>query len=443
MGFAYPQLSILNGKTFPLDDVAKYLTDDQQTLPVASVDLSAPATEVFSMGIVQKEQVGAQVTVKSILDLFRAKPYGWDDGSILCLVAHLFGQSKITIEKDNTLLKKSEVASSIRNNQLQGQLVVRKQAAYDPAQVKVFADFVKEFFDEPNLPKDPTELARVGKEKLAAYASEFKGYVKPTQYPFTSALDEPLGQLTALLAHEETWFITRFSGGDELLDAKDSVFLPIGQFFKGQQVSIYDSSREFLVANVTNLNSLPAGSDSKAKALIADAGVFRGNKVNLLKVEIDELRKKIDDRLGEEREKAREKVLQRQAELEASEHFAEATADAQQSALGAISTVLSGIASETSIAQVQLSAGSFTTQTYPRLLEALAASKVSPPVEPGDDPDGPATPDPGPAIQFVHIDKISVDGKHELATSDDVEEYVAALRDALNAAIADGKRITR
>lgn len=443
VGFAYPQLSILNGKTFPLDDVAKYLTDDQQTLPVASVDLSAPATEVFSMGIVQKEQVGAQVTVKSILDLFRAKPYGWDDGSILCLVAHLFGQSKITVEKDNTLLKKSEIASSIRNNQLQGQLVVRKQAAYDPAQVKVFADFVKEFFDEPNLPKDPTELARVGKEKLAAYASEFKGYVKPTQYPFTSALDEPLNQLAELLAHDEPWFITQFSGGDELLDAKDSVLLPIGQFFKGQQVGIYDSSREFLTANAANLNSLPTGCDSKAKDLIADPGVFRGNKVNVLKVEIDELRTQIDARLAEERGKAQTKVLDRKKDLEASGHFIAATAQAQQHALTAISAVLSGIASETSIAQVQLSAQIFATQTYPRLLEALVKAKNVPPAEPGEGTGVEGEPDPAPAVQFIHIDKIAVDGKHELATSDDVEEYVAALRDALNAAVSDGKRITR
>ena len=155
VGFAYPQLAILNGKTFSIDDVAIYLSDDQQTLPGAGVDLSAAATEVFNMGILQQEKVGAQVTVKSVLDRFRTKPYGWDTGSILCLVAHLFGQSKISIEKDSTLLKKSEVASGIRNNQLQAQLVIRKQATYDPGQVKLFADFVKEFLDEPNLPKDP------------------------------------------------------------------------------------------------------------------------------------------------------------------------------------------------------------------------------------------------------------------------------------------------
>ena len=443
VGFAYPQLSILSGNTFRLDDIAKYLADDQNALPFEGVDLSAAATEVFSMGIVQKEQVGAQVTVKSILDLFSARPYGWDYGSILCLVAQLFSQLKITIEKDNTLLKKSEVAASIRNNQLQSQLVVRKQVAYDPARVKVFADFVKEFLDEPNLPKDPTELARVGKEKLAAYASEYKGYARPTQYPFTTALDEPLGQLAALLAHDETWFITQFSGGEELLDAKDSVLLPISQFFKGQQIGIYDSACDFLTVNAANLSSLPAGCDSKAKGLIADPDVFRGNKVNVLKVEIDELRTKIDARLEEERGQAKTKVLDRKKELETSEHFVAATSQAQQETLTAISEVVSGIASETNIAQVQLSAQDFATRLYPRLLEKLAAAKNVPPAEFGEGTGEEGEPSPVPALQFIHIDEIEVDGKHELATSEDVEEYVIALRDALNFAISDGKRITR
>lgn len=442
VSFAYPQLSILNGKTFSLENASRFLADNQESL-TGYDDVGAPATEVLNMGIVQKEAFGVQVTVKTILELFRSKPYGWDDGSILSLLVFLFAQSKIKIEKDNTELKKSEIIANIRNTQLQAQLVVRKRETLDPEKVKIFADFVVSFLDEANMPGDPIELARHGKDLIKKYHDELTNFVRPSHYPFTSLLEEPLSRLKDLLAKEESWLVTEFTGADELLDAKDDVLLPISQFFRGEQVKHFDAARDFLTANSNNLSSLAAGADGPARELLADPGVFRGNKVNLLKVEIENLAEQIKAKLSEEREKARVQVLERKAQLEASEHFDSASAEAQKDVLNQIESVLAGIAAETSIAQVQLSAQNFATLTYARLVESLLAAQPVP-ARGLDDETGTGNPDvPQTPIQVVHIDKIAVAGKHVLETSADVDDYLNSLRAALNAAIADGKRITR
>ena len=49
----------------------------------------------------------------------QAKPYGWDLPSIEVLVAFLVGSSKVTLTVDGNVLKRSEVAATLRNTQKQ------------------------------------------------------------------------------------------------------------------------------------------------------------------------------------------------------------------------------------------------------------------------------------------------------------------------------------
>ena len=67
--------------------------------------------------IVRKHGLGEQVNVKTIVDAFQTKPYGWDLASIEVLVAYLIGVSKITVTVDSNTLKRSEVAAALRNTQ--------------------------------------------------------------------------------------------------------------------------------------------------------------------------------------------------------------------------------------------------------------------------------------------------------------------------------------
>ena len=81
---------------------------------------------------------------------------------------------------------------------------------------------------------------------------------------------------------------------------------------------------------------------------------------------------------------------------------------------------------------------------YPRLLEAFVAAKVAPSSQNLGMTRTTKTSQtrPGHSVHSHRQDR-GGGGKHELATSDDVEEYVEALRTALNSAIAEGKRIMR
>lgn len=440
----YPQLDLLGGKSFPEADVAKYVQSDDNTLGGLGGQLETPADEIYKVGVLQRDKLGEQVTVKKLVDQFQAKPYGWDYGSVLCAIAYLCGKGRITVELDNVALKRTEVAQQLRNAQKHASLIVRKQATFDPAKVKVFSDFVKEFFDEANPPKDPTELAQHGAERLKAKLEQLKSIEQTSRYPFTTALQGPIDMLEAVVGKAPTWYVSEFIGGDELIDAKNDVIVPVDQFINGPQAGIYDAAQRYLQQASGNVSYLPAGAALNAEKLLADPTIFRGNKASQLKTAVDDLRSKLEALISEERKKATNAILARQGDLEDTEYFSAAPQDAQQAAIGAISFAVVLLEQETSIAKLRIAPSEFARTTFPQLLADLAAARPTTVAEPTDTSDqGGVVPPRSPSPQFIQIAEIPVQGgKSVLASVADIDEYVEALRAALTSAVAEGKRIT-
>ncbi|MEI2834976.1 MAG: hypothetical protein V9G25_09410 [Acidimicrobiia bacterium] len=75
----------------------KYTLDstDQAMEGIDSDYLQVPADEVLGHIKLQKN-LGVNVTVKSIVEHFEAKPYGWYLAATLCALARLVATSKIS-----------------------------------------------------------------------------------------------------------------------------------------------------------------------------------------------------------------------------------------------------------------------------------------------------------------------------------------------------------
>lgn len=450
----YPQLDLLGGKSFPETDIAKFVQPEDNTLEGIGGQLENPADEVYKVGVLQRDKLGEQVTVKKLVDQFQAKPYGWDYGSVLCAIAYLSGKGQITIELDSVVLKRSEIAQQLRNSQKHASLIVRKQATFDPAKVKEFSDFVKEFFDEANPPKDPTELAQQGSERLKVKYDQLTSLVRNSRYPFTSVLQGPIDLLEAVIGKAPNWYVSEFVGGDELIEAKNDIIVPVDQFLNGPQAGIYDNAKNFLQQASVNLSFLATGASDAAESLIADPMIFRGNKANQLKAAIEDLRSKLEALTTEEQKKAISSIHGRRGDLEATEYFKEAPEDAQQAAISVIDLEVSVLNRERSIAKLRLASTTFAQTTFPRLLADLAASAEKQSVSDlvferntdSEDQQGQDAPSTAPqkAPHFIQITQIAVPGvKPVLTSAADVDEYVEALRSALTSAVAEGKRITR
>lgn len=431
----YTQLSLLGGTSYTEQQVAGFANPDQSGLIDDSSlsKLAAPGDEVLSH-VLRRDRLGEQVTVKSIVDTFQAKPYGWDLASIEVLIAWLVGASKIILTVDANALKRSEVAGVLRNTQKHSHAVVAPQKTFDERKVAAFRSFCVDFFDEATAPKDSLELARHGSDKLRGKLDELKARVTGSKYPFVSQLDPSISLLEHVVGKPDEWYLSEFALGDELLDAKENVIDPIQAFLGGGQRVIFDDAAELLRSNVSNLGYFPAGSDGEVTALLDDPQAFRGNRMAQLRQGADALRARIDEVLAVNRAAAIAEVELRRTALLSSTIYREATEEAQQRVVTTIDKLINRIGDEPQIALIRELGNSFEETVFPSLLDQLAAAARS--TEGSDDPAS------APIKQTVSVKTITATGVHGvLETPEDVDRYVAALRASLIDALSDGKRI--
>ncbi|KOT97329.1 ATP-binding protein [Streptomyces sp. NRRL F-4711] len=430
----YTQLSLLSGSTYSEQQIGMFANPDQSGMfddPSLS-KLAIPGDEVLSF-VLQRDRLGEQVTVRTIVNAFQAKPYGWDLASIEVVIAWLVGTSKLTITVDGNALKRTEVATVLRNTQKHSHAVVAPQKVFDERKVATFRKFCSDFFDEATAPKDPLELARHGSDKLRAKLDELKAQMSGSKYPFVEQLTAPIALLEQAVGKPDEWYLTEFDLGDELLDAKESVTDPIQSFLSGSQRVIYDEAVTLLTANTNNLGYLPAGSDADVKRRLGDPNAFRGNRMTQLKQAAEVLSKQIGEALATNRAMVIQAIEGRKAEVLGSAYYEHATENAQQRVVREIDQIIARVEGETQIALLREVGNSFEETTYPELLDLLASS-----TRPTSD-DGPAL---EPVKQTVSVKTITVPGVYGLLeTTEDVDRYLYALRSALLSTLNDGKRI--
>ena len=428
----YTLLSLLGGTTYSEQQIASYVNPDPGMFDDASFSTIAPAgDEVLSAVIRRKNET---VTVKTIVDEFQAKPYGWDLASIEVVIAWLIGTSKLTLTLDGNALKRSEVTAVLRNTQKHANAVIGPQKVFDEPKVAAFRKFCIDFFDEPAAPKDPVELARHGSDKLRGKLDELKALTAGSSYPFLAQLDAPVGLLEQVVGQPDEWYLSEFGLGDELLDAKDSVIDPIQSFLHGGQRMIYDDAARLLSANAGNIAYLPDDSDAEVRRLLEDPNAFRGNRMTQLKQAADELESQLEASLGTTRQDVLEPIEGRKTEVIGSSDFSKASEEARTIVVRTIDDIVLRVGSERQIGLIRNLGYSFEQITYPALLDQLAAS-----AQPSTGDEGG---EPKPIRQTVSVKTIDVPSDQQvLETDDDIEQYLDSIRTALRATLESGKRI--
>ncbi|TXI54389.1 BREX system P-loop protein BrxC [Mycolicibacterium mageritense] len=426
----YTQLKLLGGVTYSEQQVAGAANPESGLFDAEGwTKLSTPGDEVLSF-ILRKQTLGEQVTVKTIVDNFQTKPYGWDLASIEVFVAYLVGASKVSLTMDGNVLTRSEVAAALRNTQKHAHVVVAPQKTFDERKVVAFRKFCTDFFDESSAPRDPMELARHVADKLKGKLDELKATVTGSKYPFVEQLNGPISLLEQTVGKTDEWYLTDFDLGDDLLDAKESVIDPIQSFLNGAQRTIYDEAVALFAAHTSNLGYLPTGSDEAAKHALADPNAFRGNRMAQLKQAVDHLRSQIDEVVAANRATVITAIEERKSELIASAFYEKATTEAQQGVVQKIDQALTRVRAEGQVALLLQTGAEFEDSVYPSLLDQLADSQQGG----GDTP---------PPKQTVAVKTVAVPGASGvLETEEDVDKYLAALRAALIQTLNAGKRIS-
>jgi hypothetical protein len=305
VGKAYPNLRMLGNATFSENDLEAIL--DTASSLFNGEDLSEAEQEELA-SIYRSQAQASRLTVKSLVEQFEKRPYGWPYPAILCILGHLCAKGKVECSRDSDLLEGKELARILRNTSEQGKIILKTQAQFTPAQVAGLKRFHQEMFDEVPGNGDPRKLALNTSIRFKELADELRGYLAlQGDYPFLSVLQGFPERLKELAGKNYAYLLSQRQDSEDLLDKKQDLVIPIRQFMGGSQKEIYDQARNFLRKEQPNLDYLEKDSKEKAlrlKGILENKDCFRGRGLQEAKGLLDSLKTGLVIQVASEKQKA-------------------------------------------------------------------------------------------------------------------------------------------
>lgn len=276
----YPKRQFLEKPHQTEGDVARAFTtpDDSQNLD--GQDSNHRALEDMMRWLGEQALRNVRVTVRTLLDQFTRRPYGWTDAEALGVLATLVVRGQVDLLRSQKPIDPGEpgLAGKLLKKAGQDETVVRLSDAIDQRALGTARKLARDYLtgaeklgaaDAPRLAAEyRTQLLR-DREELARYQDR-----AGQGFPFGSALAEPLATVDALLATSGTAaLISGIHDRREALEDWTDLRETLQRFYGGTQVKIFDEVRRDLAdlePDLTRVNA-PEWQDriKRARELLA------------------------------------------------------------------------------------------------------------------------------------------------------------------------------
>ncbi len=446
---AYPNLRMLRGVSYTENDISQCLKYSEDGLFGNDVTALAESEQEMLAFIQSNNRSGVRTTLKSLLEKFERKPYGWHYAAVLCTLANLCARGKVEIRSDGNLLQENELERALRNTHAHGNLVLEPQLEFTASQLRVLKEFFEDFFDTP--PR-ASEAKALGAETAAAFQSLTQQLTQllaqTAQYPFLLALQPVLETVKELYGKPYTWFLVELPRQENnLLAIKEGVIDPIRKFMSGPQKHIFDNARQFVQTQEPNFAYIEGDEASQIITCLTDPECYKGNRIQQLKTLVDNLQNQINAQIQIEMAQAKDTVTGLQQRLCSTSEYSELNVEQQIQLVKPFSALLTTIGQQTLIAQIRDTVRRVEEHEYRRQLSQLTSWTQKPKPEYGADGTDNDTKSVSPAAADASIEyvpsrsiKVSFD-KAWLADETDVDRYLQSMRAALLHEIRNGKRI--
>lgn len=454
----YPNLRMLRDVPFNEADIGKHLRMVEDGLLVGEdANLTEPEQELLAF-IQSNAKSGTRTTVKSLLERFERKNYGWYYAAILCNLAMLCARGKVEVRQDSNPLEHDALERSLRNTNAHASLVLEPQVEFTASQVRTLKDFFAEFFDKPATSNEARALARETLDELKALEIELlQLQAQKTQYPFLSALDAVLATIKEVATKPTQWFLTDLGRAeDALLDTKENTLDPLRRFMGSPQKAIFDQTRQLQAQQEDNFAYLPdhAAEVAALRSLLADSKPWQGNRLQQLKPQLDALQQAITNQLASEKDTATQRLQVLQQRLQAVPEYQRLTPEQQTSLTQPFAAVRETLLAQQRIAMIRDALRRFEEERFGQLLQQLEQlSRSATPnatVQPTSNSASSAQPTPtaaestppAPAARVVPARNIRVAfARPWLASEADLDEYLQQQRAAWLKEIQAGNRV--
>lgn len=321
----YPNLRMLRDVPFNEADIGKHLRMmEDGLLANDATSLTEPEQEILAF-IQSNARSGVRTTVKSLLERFERKNYGWYYAAILCNLALLCARGKVEVRQDSNSLQQDALERSLRNTNAHASLVLEPQVEFSASQVRALKEFFADFFDKPASSNEARSMAREAIDALKDMEIELAGLLgQKNDYPFLAVLDPVIATLKDLAGKTDQWFLTDLGRAENaLLDTKETIIDPVRRFMSSPQRQIYDQARLLVAAQEDNFAYVGAAGVEAVRNLLADTKPWQGNRLQQIKPQLDELQQAIANQLATERELANARLAELEQKLQSTVEYAQ------------------------------------------------------------------------------------------------------------------------
>lgn len=448
----YPHLKMLRGKHYQEGEISTILTQGEQGLFGDETVLPEGQQEMFAH-IQSNHRGGIRTTVKSILEKFERKPYGWSYAAVLCTLAHLCARGKIEVRESTNLLDDAELTRALTNSNVQGNLILDPQVEFTPGQVKKLKEFYNDYFDKVAHATEAKALANETKEAFANQKQELERlHVQAERYPFLRILTSVIGDLAELEGKPYQWFVMELCRDEDkwLDDYKDRIIDPIVSFMKGQNKGQLDDATRLLNEHKANLSYIQADELDAIKAAVVDPNIYKGNAIQTLVSNMQSLKSKLDSAIEHERTKAITGIENLENKLTQYGGYLSLDDSRKSEVQAAFEAAKQKINDQSLIAMIRDAANAFENEQYSELLQRIEEWHTPPqsPDKPLDEPiDGPFIAEPKrqpyaakPII--VGSRELSIAFEKPLLESEaDIDAYLDSYKKVLLDTVKQGKKV--
>ena len=230
-------------------DIYKILHGEEIFLPGTEPNRDA-AAKVEKYLEIQFNQ-NLPTTMSDLQDRFQKKPYGWREIDIAAVVAMLIYDQKVTIKYGGATIQPSDqkLPDMLRKKSEIGKTSISKRQVVSIQKIREVRDFLRDFFDEMDVPEDEDGLIAHIVEK---FNGELDHYTKLDarydghKYPDQGKVKQAIALIKDVLSQQKdnTALIQRvIDREDTLYDMRDEL-QEVEEFFK-TRVTLFDAAVQY------------------------------------------------------------------------------------------------------------------------------------------------------------------------------------------------------
>jgi hypothetical protein len=385
--------------------------------------LDAASQEINSF-LIRAKNSSQNVTIQDIINRYSKKPYGWSQVGIQCTLAKIFARDLITITLNGTLQDTIAAKATLQNSR-SFIAIVKVATAIKDEDLKKAKEILSELFPEvPFSSLNATALLQKVKEHSELRVTDLQNYAN-LNYPFKKVLASfTLSYKELIDSNIENIFDKIALLEDTLLDQYEDDIVKIFEFMKHGQKSIYDDCKHFIEQNSANIRHFNSDQVEELQSILSDINIYKTNKMPVAKKLKSEIEDDFVPILTNARKNAIKKLDDTIALIQADDNFKKIPAGTNNEVLRPIQNLQSQIKNTLIIDSIVAMSQDTTLLTSAlQQIEELLPSDT-----------------PMQTIQRVQMTTLMPKGKR-LATSNDVESYMALLKVELLQAIEDEKEI--